>query len=127
MYDAFIQSTRTHGATTPVPLDAITRKLDTDFFAGRWARATDRQRELLWSIATLDNAEREFTVQQIVARSQGLLAKPFTNSHVHQMLLTLGEAGLIYKNRWGRYSFAVPLLDRFILRQQEAQEALARA
>ncbi len=33
------------------------------------------------------------------------------------MLVSLAEAGLVYKNRWGRYSLAVPLLDDFILRQ----------
>jgi hypothetical protein len=32
------------------------------------------------------------------------------------MLLKLAERGMIYKNRLGKYSFAVPLLDRFILR-----------
>jgi hypothetical protein len=124
VYDAFIQSLQTHGTTTPVPLDAITRKLDTDFFAGRWARATDRQRELLWSIASLQNADGEFTVQEIVDASKRLLPKPFGNSHVNQMLVTLSGMGLIYKNRWGRYSFAVPLLHRFILRQREGVEAV---
>jgi hypothetical protein len=127
VYDAFIQTARMQGATAPVPLDAITRKLDIDFFAGRWAKATDRQRELLWTIATLEHADGEFSVREIVAASQQLLAKPFTSSHVNQMLSTLGDMGLIYKNRWGRYSFAVPLLDRFILRQQEAAEAFAGA
>lgn len=34
------------------------------------------------------------------------------------MLVTLANHGLIYKNRWGKYLFAVPLLDRFILRQE---------
>jgi type II secretory pathway predicted ATPase ExeA len=125
VYDAFIQALQTHGTTSPVPLDAITRKLDTDFFAGRWARATDRQRELLWSIASLDNAGGEFTVQEIVDASKRLLPKPFGNSHVNQMLVTLSGMGLIYKNRWGRYSFAVPLLHRFVLRQREAIEAHA--
>lgn len=127
VYDAFIQSVQMHGTTTPVPLDAITRKLDTDFFAGRWARATDRQRELLWAIANLENADGEFTVQEIVVQSKTLLPKPFTNSHVNQMLSTLSGMGLIYKNRWGRYSFAVPLINRFILRQQEAIEAVNHA
>lgn len=127
VYDAFIQSVQTHGQTAPVPLDAITRKLDTDFFAGRWARATDRQRALLWSIANLEHADGEFTVQEIVDASKRLLPKPFGNSHVSQMLVTLGGMGLIYKNRWGRYSLAVPLLHRFILRQQEAIEAVSDA
>jgi hypothetical protein len=125
VYDAFIQSVKAHGGTTPVPLDAITRKLDTDFFAGRWARATDRQRELLWTIANLKHADGEFTVQEIVVESKALLEKPFTNSHVNQMLSTLSGMGLIYKNRWGRYSFAVPLFNRFILRQHEAAETAA--
>jgi hypothetical protein len=35
----------------------------------------------------------------------------------------LGEAGLIYKNRHGKYSFAAPLFGQFVLRQM-AQPAL---
>jgi len=99
-----------------VPLDAITMKLDSDFFAGRWARATDRQRDLLWAIATLGKPDQEFTVQEVVQASKKL-EKPFTSSHVNQMLASLCGAGLVYKNRFGKYSFAVPLFDRFILRQ----------
>ena len=45
-YDAFLPKIAA-GETASVPLEEITRKLDTDFFAGRWSRATDRQRELL--------------------------------------------------------------------------------
>ncbi len=37
-----------------IPIDEILRKLDTDFFAGRWAKVTDRQRRLLEVIAQLD-------------------------------------------------------------------------
>jgi hypothetical protein len=117
VYDAFIQSVEAQGEVMPVPLDAITRKLDTDFFAGRWARATDRQRQLLWSAAHLENAAGEFALGEIVEQSAQLLAKPFSNSHANQMLATLSESGLVYKNRWGRYSFAVPMFDRFIMRQ----------
>jgi hypothetical protein len=119
VYDAFLVLQQ-QGADTPysVPLDAITLKLDSDFFAGRWARATDRQRDLLWAIATLGKADDEFTVQEVVAASKAL-EKPFGSSHVNQMLASLGTAGLIYKNRFGKYSFAVPLFDRFILRQAD--------
>jgi hypothetical protein len=35
------------------------------------------------------------------------------------MLASLSESGLIYKNRHGKYSFAVPLLGDFIKRQDE--------
>jgi hypothetical protein len=123
VYDSFIQQIMAQGEPSAVPLDAITRKLDTDFFAGRWARATDRQRDLLRVIANLDSSDGEFTVQEIVAKSQDVLVKPFSNSHVSQMLVSLSDAGLIYKNRWGKYSFAVPLFDRFILRQEETMIA----
>jgi len=102
-----------------IPILSILRKLDTDFFAGRWARTTDRQRELLSVIASLDISDEEFTVQEIVEKSKETVTKPFRASHVSQMLRALCDAGLVYRNRHGKYSFAVPLLGRFILRQQQ--------
>jgi hypothetical protein len=102
-----------------IPIGRIIDKLDTDFFAGRWARATDRQRELLTVIAHLPSCESEFTVQEVVEKSKGLAGKAFGPSQVNQMLVALGNSGLVYKNRHGKYSFAVPLLARFILRQQQ--------
>lgn len=122
VYDVFIQSIETTGKAVPVPIEGITQKLDADFFAGRWARATDRQRDLLWCIAHLPNADGEFTVQDVVEETNKRLEKGFSGSHANQMLATLGKAGLIYKNRWGKYSLAVPLFDRFILRQAETNE-----
>lgn len=104
-----------------VPIRAIVRKLDADFFAGRWARATDRQRDLLSVIARLDSADGEFSVAEVVETSAAAPSKPFSSSHVNQMLGSLIEAGLVYKNRHGRYSFAVPLLGHFIRRQIEDQ------
>lgn len=101
-----------------VPVVEIEQELDSDFFAGRWARATDRQRELLLVISGLDNCDDEFTVQEVVEESKRVLTKPFGDSHVNQMLVTLATQGLVYKNRHGRYSFAVPMLGRFIRRQQ---------
>jgi hypothetical protein len=98
-------------------VEEITRKLDTDFFAGRWARATDRQRELMYVIATLENADGEFSVQEVVAASEIVLTKGFGSSHANQMLASLSSNGLVYKNRHGRYSFAVPLMAQFIKRQ----------
>jgi hypothetical protein len=97
-------------------MEEITRKLDRNFFAGRWGRATDRQRELLLVIATLTDSDREFTVQEIVEQAKRR-GDSFSNSHVSQMLVALSNAGLIYKNRYGKYSFAVPLLGQFIVRQ----------
>jgi len=100
-----------------IPVNEIEQKLDTDFFAGRWARATDRQRELLWVIAHLDHCDTEFTVLEITTKSEAVLTKKFSSSHVNQILNTLSNHGLVFKNRHGKYSLAVPLLDKFILRQ----------
>lgn len=116
VFDVFLQ-----GQTT-VPVREITRKLDTDLFAGRWAQPTDRQRELLTVVSHLDRAAREFTVQEIREKSlnmkeEGALEKPFNPSSINQLLAKLSDEGLIYKNRHGKYSFAIPLLDRFIRRQ----------
>ncbi|MCY3853309.1 MAG: AAA family ATPase [Gammaproteobacteria bacterium] len=116
VYDAFIQR-YDKGEQASVPAEEIEQKLDSDFFAGRWARATDRQRELLTVIAWIGDGDGEFTVQEVVETSEQLLSKPFGNSHIHQMLVTLAAQGLVYKNRYGKYSFAVPLLGRFIRRQ----------
>ncbi len=124
VYDVWIRQMAS-GHEPAVPVNEIQRKLDSDFFAGRWARVTDRQRELLTVIARLDTAESEFTVQEVVELSSSMLSKPFSASHVNQMLNTLTEADLIYKNRRGKYSLAVPLLNRFILRQiRQSQPSL---
>ena len=119
VFDAFIQRID-RGERASVPVAEIEQKLDTDFFAGRWARATDRQRELLSAISQLENCDEEFTVQEVVEASKRILDKPFSSSHVNQMLGALASQGLVYKNRHGRYSFAVPLLGRFIRRQAQA-------
>lgn len=117
VYDATLQKLDV-GDELSVPMQGVIRKLDTNFFAGRWARATDRQRDLLLVIATLDNCDEEFTVQEVVEKSREVLPKPFGTSQVSQMLAKLSDAGLVYKNRHGKYSFAVPLFGQFILRQE---------
>ena len=120
VYDVFLQNYAAGDPSQPVPVEAIQLKLDSDFFSGRWAKATDRQRQLLWVIANLDrDEEEEFTIQEIVATAKSLLEKPFSPSHANQMLSGLAEQGLIYKNRFGKYSFAVPLLGKFIRRTYE--------
>jgi hypothetical protein len=116
VFDVFIQHLDGDSDPPLVPIEPIQRKLDTDFFAGRWSRVTDRQRELLWVIAHLKGADEEFTILELVKRSKQLLTKPFSPSHTNQMLANLAEQGLVYKNRFGKYSFAVPLMGDFILR-----------
>jgi len=122
VYDIFI---RQHADEERkfVPIEAILRKLDADFFAGRWARITDRQRELLWVVAHLERPDEEFTISELTAEAKALLPKAFSASHANQMLASLAEKGMIYKNRMGRYSFAVPLMGRFIRRTYEPVSA----
>ncbi|PIE90281.1 MAG: hypothetical protein CR997_06740 [Acidobacteria bacterium] len=116
IYDVVLQK-QDNGEALSVPVDVIIIKLDTDFFSGRWSRVTDRQKTLLYVIAQLDHCDDEFTVAEIVAQSKKILQKPFSSSHVNQMLSSLSNAGLIFKNRHGKYSFAVPLMSGFINRQ----------
>lgn len=68
-------------------------------------------------VSQLGNCDDEFTVREVVEESRRSLDKPFSSSHVSQMLAALASQGLVYRNRHGKYSFAVPLLGRFIRRQ----------
>lgn len=126
VYELFIQQ-GVSGQDMRVPVAEIEQKLDTDFFSGRWSRATDRQRDLMTIIADLEHAQEpdfEFSVQEVTALSKKGPAKPFSPSHVNQLLSSLADAGLVYKNRHGSYSFAVPLLGRYIRRQHTTQTRL---
>jgi AAA ATPase domain len=118
VYDVFVRQ-HADDEQKRVPVEAIQHKLDADFFAGRWAKMTDRQRELLWVVAHLDHADEEFTIQELTEVAKQLLTKAFSPSHANQMLASLAERGMIYKNRLGKYSFAVPLLGRFIIRSYQ--------
>jgi hypothetical protein len=124
VFDVWIQ--RIGNQEQPIAMmDEIVRKLDDDFFIGRWARATDRQRELLQVIAMLPNSDDEFTVQEVAQKAHAVLDQPFSSSHINQMLNVLCERGLVYKDRYGKYRFAVPLFGRFIMRQLELRNNIA--
>lgn len=114
VYDRWIQQLDADEETS-VPEQELVQKLDSDFYAGRWAKVTDRQKDLLKTIAKLPHHDGEFTVQDIVEASRES-ARPFSSSHVGQMLSSLNQAGLVYKNRYSKYSFAVPMFGDFIRR-----------
>ena len=82
---------------------------------------TDRQRDLLTVIARLENSGKEFTVQEIVDKSKST-GRAFSNSHVNQMLNALFNKGMVIKNRHGKYTLAVPLLDEYIRRRHLDEE-----
>ena len=116
VFDAWIGKIQV-GEAPSVPKQEIVAKLDQDFFAPRWSRATDRQQAFMQVIATLETGEGEFTVPEIVAASKEILVNKFSPSHAVQILGNLTEKGFVYRNRRGAYCFAVPLLARFIRRQ----------
>ncbi len=116
VFDAWIGKI-TNGLAPSAPMAQILEKLDQDFFAPRWARATDRQQQFMQVISTLPNSEDEFSVPEIVRESRNRLKVGFSPSHAVQILQALSERGLVYRNKRGSYCFAVPLLSRFIERQ----------
>jgi hypothetical protein len=123
MFDSYLQQKAAGEQDPVVTVAQVVRKLDSDFFSGRWNRVTDRQRVLLTIVSLLPNCDEEFSVQEIVEKSKQTTSKPFSASHVNQILAKLGENGLVFKNRYGRYSFAVPLLGEFIRRQQQDEDS----
>lgn len=117
VFDSILQQIQVGIENPVVTIPEFVRKLDADFYSGRWSRVTDRQKELLSIIAKMINANQEFTVREISEKSYDL-KNPFKPQYINNSLLKLIEAGLIYKNRRGKYSFAVPLLADYILRQE---------
>src|SRR3990167_957924 len=115
VFDVFLQQVNA-GQKLSIPMDAIIQKLDSDFFAGRWARATERERDLLMLIA--NSGKTKFKVHEIVVISKKSKVKSFGRSQVSQMFRRLITAGLLYRDSNGNYSFAVPLLEQYILRVQ---------
>ncbi|MDE2164695.1 MAG: hypothetical protein KGJ53_16160, partial [Alphaproteobacteria bacterium] len=100
-------------------------KLDQRFFSGRWDNASDRQREFMMVAAMIPGNRKEFTVPEIVQTSKDILGKKsFSTSSAGMMLKTLTELGFTFRNRRGKYSFTVPLLDEFIIRQMGAAASL---
>ncbi|MCY1066474.1 ATP-binding protein [Nannocystis sp. RBIL2] len=126
-HEAFDMIVQEPGGRLVVPARDIIRKLDHDFFVARWSRATDRQRELLLLAARLEREEvEEFTTAELVEASRAGPGKPFSSSGLTQMLAALCETGLVYKNRRGTYSFAVPLFGGFLRRQAGLGDKPAR-
>lgn len=118
-FDSILQQIKVGKHKPRIIISEFVRKLDTDFYAGRWSRVTDRQRELLIVIAKLPNANEEFTANDISKKSIEILGNPFAPAYVINSLVRLISIGLIFKNRRGKYSFAVPLLADYINRQEE--------
>jgi len=121
-FDSILQQINVGVEKPDVRIADFVRKLDVDFYAARWSRVTDRQRELLVVIAKLATANDEFTAKEISQKSNEVLDNPFAPAYVVNSLNKLTAQGLIFKNRRGKYSFAVPLLADYINRSNEEIE-----
>lgn len=115
-FDSIVQQVSVGVEKPDVRIGDFVRKLDVDFYAARWSRVTDRQRELLVVIARLPTANEEFTAKEVSEKSNELLDNPFAPAYVVNSLNKLIGQGLIFKNRRGKYAFAVPLLADYINR-----------
>lgn len=115
VYDVFEQKAAKK-QTLSVPIDAIIQKLDNDFFAGRWSRATEREQQVLIVLAEANKTT--FTIQDTLELSGKSRFKKFSRSQIGQLFNSLIERGLVYKDKRGSYSFAVPLLNQYIVRTQ---------
>ena len=62
IFESYLQQKSQGGRAPQISIEQVVRKLDSDFFAGRWNRVTDRQRALLSVIAQLPNCDVEFTL-----------------------------------------------------------------
>lgn len=96
--------------------DTMTR-LDNSLFGARWNKTSERQREFLWLVANRPSPQKDFSAQEIADQSSGLLS----NAQATQILQTLGERGLVYRVRHGRYAFTVPLSEKMIIRRFVAE------
>jgi hypothetical protein len=118
-FDTYLFQLQLEITNPTIMLQDIIRKLDTDFYAGRWHKITDKQKELMFLIAELPNADNEFTLSDITEKSKEASDKPLSSSSINQLLIKLVDSGLIYKYRHGKYTFAVPMLSGFIKRQND--------
>lgn len=114
VFDSYIQQQHAGILSPVVHMREIIKKLDNDFYSGRWMRITDRQKTLLQIIAKLPNANKEFTAHEILSQSSNL----GTPSNLNQILGQLMDKGFLFKENHGKYVFAVPMLADFINRQQ---------
>jgi hypothetical protein len=117
VYDIHRQQIQSGDMKFIVPEEEIMRKLDMDYFNGQWVALSERQRELLRVVSTLESSGGEFTVRDVAQQSRQLLDKPFGASQITQVFSVLSEKGILFRNRHGRYSFALPLFDQFIKRK----------
>lgn len=118
-FDSILQQGKLGIKVPNFRIPEIIRKLDSDFYSESWNQITDRQRELLSVIAKLPTANEEFTIKDMILKSAAISRRPFKAAHINNMIIKLMDFGLIFKRRWSKYLFAVPLFADYINRQAD--------
>jgi AAA ATPase domain len=115
LYDLLDEKNKA-GAQLTFSMDEIIKKLDNDFYSGRWNTLTDGQKDLLRLVAAIPGCDGEFTILQIdeVLKKAG---KEKDKSSINKSLKLLADRGMVYKDKHGKYCLAVPMLTGFIKRQ----------
>ncbi len=86
----------------------ILNRLDESFFAGRFDRTSNSERELLFKMIELDDEIETSALRKSSKKSRGA---------INLILTRLMEKGIIYRVRRGAYSFTLPLFKEFLKRQ----------
>jgi hypothetical protein len=86
----------------------ILRELDESFFSGRFLRASDGEQKLLLEMARLGP---EINLSELRERVN------IDKNYLNQILMSLVRKGLIFRAGRGRYRFALPLFEKFLLRK----------
>lgn len=100
-----------------LPREEILRRLDSDFFQGRWANLTDRQRDLLRVVAEMDSCEKGFSAREAAKQSGKLLVRAFRTAQAGQVLEALSRRGMLVRTDEGLFAIALPLLAQFVRRR----------
>ena len=93
----------------------LLRELDNSFFAGRFARASDSERNILIAMSRISGVSTTAKIHQEIKNTK----LKMTYDSLRMSLKRLEEKNLIYKKGRGIYDFTLPLFGKFILRWTE--------
>lgn len=86
----------------------ILKELDGSFFSGRFSRASDSEQKILFEMAKL---APEIRFSELREKTK------IDKNYLNQIMISLIEKGLIFRIGRGKYSFTLPLFEKFLLRK----------
>jgi len=86
----------------------ILKELDGSFFSGRFNRASDSEQKILLEMAKL---APEIRFSELREKTK------IDKNYLNQIMISLIEKGLIFRIGRGKYSFTLPLFEKYLLRK----------